>query len=176
VRKAFKGVFGAGGRDIRTVYEVGHNNLKFERHTVDGVEKELLVHRKGATRALGPGSPGIPDRYRAVGQPVLVGGTMGTSSYILVGTEKGMTETFGSAVHGAGRRMSRKQALKEYRGDSIIGALEARGIIVRVHSKPGLAEEAPGAYKDVENVVAIMEGALVNRRVVRLRPMVCVKG
>ena len=176
VRKAFREVFGAGGRDIRTVYEVGHNNLKFERHMIDGAEKELLIHRKGATRAFGPGKAGIPDRYRAVGQPVLVGGTMGTSSYILVGTEKGMAETFGSAVHGAGRRKSRKQALKEYRGDKIIGTLAAQGIIVRVHSKAGVAEEAPGAYKDVENVVAIMEGAGINRRVVRLRPMICVKG
>ena len=101
---------------------------------------------------------------------------MGTSSYILVGTERGMQETFGSAVHGAGRRKSRKQALKEYRGDNIIRMLAAQGVAVRVHSKPGLAEEAPGAYKDVENVVAIMEGALVNRRVARLKPMICVKG
>ena len=176
VRKAFKSVFGLDGRDISTLYEVGHNNLKFERHVVDGIEKELLVHRKGATRALGPGSPGIPDRYREVGQPVLVGGTMGTASYILVGTQRGMEETFGSAIHGAGRRQSRKQALKEYRGEAVIRKLAAEGIVVRVHSKPGVAEEAPGAYKDVENVVGIMEGAGVNRRVVRLKPMVCVKG
>jgi tRNA-splicing ligase RtcB len=176
VREAFRGVFGSGAGDIRTVYEVGHNNLKFERHTVGGIEKELLIHRKGATRAFPAESPGIPEAYRAVGQPVLVGGTMGTSSYILVGTEKGMEETFGSAVHGAGRRKSRKQALREYGGDNIIGALAAQGIAVRVHSRSGLAEEAPGAYKDVENVVAIMEGALVNRRVVRLKPMICVKG
>ena len=101
---------------------------------------------------------------------------MGTCSYILVGTEKGMAETFGSAVHGAGRRKSRKQALKDYRGDSIIATLARDGIVVRVHSKQGLAEEAPGAYKDVEKVVAIMEGAGVNRRVVRLKPIVCVKG
>jgi tRNA-splicing ligase RtcB len=176
VRRAFKEVFGADAAGMRTMYEVGHNNLKFERHLLDGVETELLVHRKGATRAFGPMSPGLPDRYREAGQPVLVGGTMGTSSFVLVGTEKGMEETFGSAVHGAGRRKSRKQALREYRGDSIIGKLDESGIVVRVHSRPGLAEEAPGAYKDVENVVAIMEGAGVNRRVVRLRPMVCVKG
>jgi tRNA-splicing ligase RtcB len=176
VRKAFRGVFGIGIRDIKTMYEVGHNNLKFERHTVDGVERELLIHRKGATRAFGPGRAGIPDRYRTVGQPVLVGGTMGTSSYVLVGTERGMEETFGSAVHGAGRRKSRKQALREYRGETVIKKLAAEGVVVRVHSKPGVAEEAPGAYKDVENVVMIMEGAGVNRRVVRLRPLVCVKG
>ena len=176
VRRVFKKVFSMSDRDIRTFYEVGHNNLKFERHTVDGVDKELLIHRKGATRAFGPGSPGIPARYRAIGQPVLVGGTMGTYSYVLVGTERGMEETFGSAIHGAGRRKSRKQALKEYRGDSVINELGKKGIVVRVHSKQGVAEEAPGAYKDVENVVAIMEGAGVNRRVVRLKPMVCIKG
>jgi tRNA-splicing ligase RtcB len=176
VRKAFGRVFGDEAKGLRTVYEVGHNNLKFERHAVDGAETELLVHRKGATRAFGPGSPGLPDRYRSVGQPVLVGGTMGTSSYVLVGTERGMDETFGSAVHGAGRRTSRKQALREYRGESIIKDLAAKGILVRVHSRSGVAEEAPGAYKDVDRVVAIMEGAGVNRRVVRLRPMVCVKG
>ena len=176
VRKAFKEVFGAEGERVRTMYEVGHNNLKFERHILDGVETDLLIHRKGATRAFGPNSAGLPERYRAIGQPVLVGGTMGTCSYVLIGTEKGMEETFGSAIHGAGRRKSRKQALKEYRGDHIIAELAARGIVVRVHSKPGVAEEAPGAYKDVENVVGIMEGAGVNTRVVRLKPMVCVKG
>jgi tRNA-splicing ligase RtcB len=176
VRKAFKEVFGAEGERVRTMYEVGHNNLKFERHILDGVETDLLIHRKGATRAFGPMSAGLPERYRAIGQPVLVGGTMGTCSYVLIGTEKGMEETFGSAIHGAGRRKSRKQALKEYRGDHVIGELAARGIVVRVHSKPGVAEEAPGAYKDVENVVGIMEGAGVNTRVVRLKPMVCVKG
>jgi tRNA-splicing ligase RtcB len=176
VRKVFKRVFAVGDSDIRVLYEVGHNNLKFERHHVNGVEKELLVHRKGATRAFPAGSPGIPERYREAGQPVLVGGTMGTSSYVLVGTPRGMEETFGSAVHGAGRRKSRKQALREYRGDRIINELAGEGVILRVHSRHGVAEEAPGAYKDVENVVAIMEGAGVNRRVVRLKPMACVKG
>ena len=176
MRKAFKEVFGAEGERVRTMYEVGHNNLKFERHILDGAATDLLIHRKGATRAFGPMSAGLPERYRAIGQPVLVGGTMGTCSYVLIGTEKGMEETFGSAIHGAGRRKSRKQALKEYRGDHVIGELAARGIVVRVHSKPGVAEEAPGAYKDVENVVGIMEGAGVNTRVVRLKPMVCVKG
>jgi len=176
VRRVFKRVFSLGDGDIRMLYEVGHNNLKFERHRVDGVERALLVHRKGATRAFGPGSFGLPPRYAAVGQPVLVGGTMGTCSYVLIGTERGMEETFGSAVHGAGRRTSRKQALREYRGDAIIRELAGGGIVVRVHSTHGVAEEAPGAYKDVERVVAIMEGAGVNRRVARLRPLVCVKG
>ncbi len=176
VRKVFKRVFSISDSAIRTMYEVGHNNLKFERHEINGKEKLLLVHRKGATRAFGSGRPEVSERYRSVGQPVIVGGTMGTSSYILVGTEKGMEETFGSAVHGAGRRKSRKQALREYRGERIIEDLDDRGIIVKVHSKRGAAEEAPGAYKDVDRVVSIMEGAGVNRRVVRLKPIICVKG
>jgi len=176
VRSVFNEVFGLSYREIRTIYEVGHNNLKFERHMVDGKERLLLVHRKGSTRAFSAGRPEIPPRYREVGQPVLVGGTMGTCSFILVGTERGMEETFGSAVHGAGRLKSRKQALKEYRGTSIIEELERNGIIVRAHSKRGAAEEAPGAYKDVERVVNVMEGAGVNRKVVRLRPLICIKG
>jgi len=176
VRTVFKEVFGLSYNDIRTLYEVGHNNLKFERHVVNGKERLLLVHRKGATRAFSAGRPEVPARYREVGQPVLVGGTMGTSSFILVGTEQGMDETFGSAVHGAGRRKSRKQALREFRGSSIIEELEKRGIVVRAHSKRGAAEEAPGAYKDVERVVDIMEGAGVNKKAVRLRPIICIKG
>jgi tRNA-splicing ligase RtcB len=176
VRNAFKKTFAVPDGAVRTLYEVGHNNLKFERHEIDGVRKELLVHRKGATRAFGAGRPEVPAPYRSVGHPVLVGGTMGTSSFILIGTDRGMHETFGSAVHGAGRLKSRKQALREYRGERIIGDLGGRGILVKVHSKRGAAEEAPGAYKDVEHVVGIMEGAGVNRRVVRLTPVVCVKG
>lgn len=176
VRRVFKDLFALSDSSIRTLYEVGHNNLKLEHHVVDGVERELLVHRKGATRAFAAGRPEIPQRYRAVGQPVLVGGTMGTCSFVLVGTERGMQETFGSAVHGAGRRASRKQALREYRGESVIAELARKGIVVRVHSARGVAEEAPGAYKDVERVVAIMEGAGVSKRVARLRPLICVKG
>ncbi|MBD3180431.1 MAG: RNA-splicing ligase RtcB [Candidatus Latescibacteria bacterium] len=176
VRKAFNGVFATSENDIRTVYEVGHNNIKFEKHTVEGIEKELLVHRKGATRAFGPGRDEVPARYRAVGHPVLVGGTMGTSSYILAGTEKGMGETFGSAVHGAGRLKSRKQARKDVWGEDLINELKEEGILVRVHSKAGAAEEAPGAYKDVDRVVRAMEGAGVNRLVVRLKPVICIKG
>ncbi len=176
VRGVFRDLFSLGDSRMRTLYEVGHNNLKLEKHSVDGVERELLVHRKGATRAFAAGRAGMPERYRGVGQPVLVGGTMGTSSFVLVGTERGMEETFGSSIHGAGRRASRKQALREYRGENVIAELGRCGIVVRVHSKPGAAEEAPGAYKDVERVVGIMEGALVSRRVARLRPLVCVKG
>ena len=176
VRSAFREVFALGDEDIRTMYEVGHNNLKFETHEIDGIPRRLLIHRKGATRAFGAGRSEVPERYRGVGQPVLVGGTMGTASYVLIGTERGMSETFGSAVHGAGRRKSRKQALREYRGDSIIDELGERGILVKVHSRKGAAEEAPGAYKDVDRVVSIMEGAGVNSRVARLEPLVCIKG
>jgi tRNA-splicing ligase RtcB len=176
VRKAFKSVFKLREGDIRTMYEVGHNNLKFERHGIGGVEKNLLVHRKGATRAFAAGRTEVPPRYRGVGQPVIVGGTMGTASYILIGTGKGMNETFGSAVHGAGRRKSRKQALKEYWGETVVKELGEEGILIKVHSKKGAAEEAPGAYKDVDSVVSIMEGAGVNKRIVRLKPLICVKG
>jgi tRNA-splicing ligase RtcB len=176
IRNVFRDVLAVPLAGMRTLYEVGHNNLKLERHAVGGVERELLVHRKGATRAFAAGRPEIPERYRGVGQPVLVGGTMGTCSFILVGTERGMEETFGSSIHGAGRRKSRKQALRDYRGDGVIAELDRGGIVVRAHSRAGLAEEAPGAYKDVERVVAVMEGAGVSRRVARLRPLVCVKG
>ncbi len=176
VRNVFKEQFAIGDSGIGMLYEVGHNNLKFERHEVNGVMRKLLVLRKGATRAFGPGRREVPGRYRPVGQPVLVGGTMGTCSFVLVGTEQGMDETFGSAVHGAGRLKSRKQALRQYRGETVIRDLAGEGIIIRVHSKRGAAEEAPGAYKDVERVVAIMEGAGVNKRVVRLKPMICIKG
>ncbi|MCX6354708.1 MAG: RtcB family protein [Candidatus Aureabacteria bacterium] len=175
-RKCVCQVFGTDADSIRILYDVGHNTAKLERHRVGGREKLLLVHRKGATRAFAAGSPGIPAAYRGVGHPVLVGGTMGTYSFILRGTEKGMEETFGSSVHGAGRLKSRTQALKEFRGERIVGELRTRGIIVRPHSMPGAAEEAPGAYKDVEEVVKVMEGAGVSTRVVRLRPMICVKG
>jgi len=176
IRGVFRDVFGVPAGGMRTLYEVGHNNLKLERHVVGGAAKTLYVHRKGATRAFAAGRPEIPERYRGAGQPVLVGGTMGTCSFILVGTERGMEETFGSSIHGAGRRTSRKQALRDYRGENVLAGLARKGIAVRVHSRAGAAEEAPGAYKDVERVVAVMEGAGVSRRVARLRPILCVKG
>ena len=176
VRRAFQGFFSLGDEAIRTIYEVGHNNLKFETHLVDGERKRLLVHRKGATRAFGPGRPEVPAAYREVGHPVLVGGTMGTASFVLVGTARGMEETFGSSVHGAGRLFSRKKALGTWRSERVIEDLGREGIVVRTHGKKSAAEEAPGAYKDVEDVVAVMEGAGVSRRVVRLRPIICIKG
>jgi tRNA-splicing ligase RtcB len=175
-RKAFQEVLGITPEEIETLYEVAHNMAKFETHTVNGKEVELLVHRKGSTRAFGPGRKELPERYRDVGQPVLVGGTMGTSSYILRGTEKGMDEAFGSAIHGAGRHLSRRQAKKQYRGDKLVRELAHQGILIKAHSNAGVAEEAPGAYKDVVNVVEIMDRAGINRMVARLKPLICVKG
>ncbi|MDH7485855.1 MAG: RtcB family protein [Anaerolineae bacterium] len=176
VRVAFKKALGTPERQIETLYEVPHNIAKLERHVVDGVERELIVHRKGATRAFGPGRPELPAAYRAVGQPVLVGGTMGTHSYILCGTSRGLKETFGSALHGAGRSLSRNQAKKQFWGGDVIKELGTRGIIIRAHSKAGVAEEAPGAYKDVLQVVDVMHNAGIVRKVARLRPVICVKG
>ncbi len=175
-REAFHQVLRVRPNEITTLYEIAHNTAKVEEHEVDGVRKELIVHRKGATRAFGPGRPELPEAYRDVGQPVLVGGTMGTCSYILRGTQKAMDETFGSALHGAGRTLSRKQATKQFWGETIIQELDERGILIRAHSKKGVAEEAPGAYKDVETVVDIMHQAGIIRKVARVRPLICIKG
>ncbi|MFX1282640.1 MAG: RtcB family protein [Promethearchaeota archaeon] len=169
VRQAFRKVFNT---DVRQLYDIGHNTCKFEVH--DG--KEVLVHRKGSTRAFGPNNPVLPSSYRKVGQPVLIGGTMGTSSFILTGTELGMSETFGSACHGAGRSMSRKAAKKKYWGKTVVQDLADKGIMVRAHSFAGVAEEAPGAYKDVVQVVNAMHDAGVVKKVVQVKPVGVVKG
>ncbi len=161
---------------LELLYDVSHNTCKVERHVVDGRERELWVHRKGATRAFGPGHPELPRALRAVGQPVLIGGSMGTASYVLVGTEQGMRLAYGSACHGAGRAMSRHQAAKRWRGGSVIRALEARGILVRSPSLRGVAEEAPEAYKDVTQVVEAAEHAGLARVVARVEPLICIKG
>ena len=161
---------------LELLYDVSHNTCKQEFHEVNGETRELYVHRKGATRAYGPGHPSLPEDLQNAGQPVLIGGSMGTASYILAGTRESMALAFGSACHGAGRSMSRREATRHWQGRTIQSELAERGIIIRSPSYRGIAEEAPGAYKDVENVVAIMEGAGVNKRVVRLKPMVCVKG
>ena len=175
-RLVFQKVLRTRPEDMPTLYEVGHNNAKVEYHEVDGQVRQLVVHRKGATRAFGPGWEELPERYRAVGQPVLVGGTMGTASFILHGTQLGMEATFGSALHGAGRVMSRRQAKRSYWGEDVMKDLRAEGIIIRAHSKAGVAEEAPGAYKDVEQVVNVMHNAGIIRKVARVRPWICVKG
>jgi tRNA-splicing ligase RtcB len=169
VRQVFQKVFHI---DIRQLYDIGHNTCKFEDH--DG--KKVLVHRKGATRAFGPNHPEIPTKYRNAGQPVLIGGTMGTSSFILTGTDLGMKETFGSACHGAGRSMSRKRAKKRFWGKDVAKDLAKKGITIHAHSYAGVAEEAPGAYKDVEHVVNAMHDAGVVRKVVQVRPVGVVKG
>jgi len=175
-RQAFGRVLGTKPSDVATLYEIGHNTCKFERHKIDGMEKKLLVHRKGATRAFGPNRPEIPAAYASIGQPVLVGGTMGTASYILHGTDKAMEETFGTAVHGAGRFLSRQQAKRRWHGKTLVAELAAQGIIIRGHSLPGVAEEAPGAYKPVDQVVDVMHKAGLARKVVRVRPLISIKG
>jgi tRNA-splicing ligase RtcB len=158
------------------LYDVSHNTCKVEEHAVDGKTQKLYVHRKGATRAFGPGHPDIPAALRAVGQPVLIGGSMGTGSYVLVGTKEGEARSFASACHGAGRAMSRHQAYRTWKGRQVVDELAARGIIIRSPSSRGVAEEAPGAYKDVTAVVDAADVAGLARRVARLEPLVCVKG
>ena len=143
---------------------------------LDGQKKKLCVHRKGATRAFGPGFQELPLEYRDIGQPVLIGGTMGTNSYILKGTTQAMEDTFGSACHGAGRAMSRMQAKKLFRAENLIDELKEKGIIIKGHSLRGIAEEAPGSYKDVHKVVDVMSKAGVIDKVALLSPIIVVKG
>lgn len=161
---------------LTTLYDVSHNTCKLEKHRWQGRERLLYVHRKGATRALGPGHPDLPAEYRAVGQPVIIGGSMGTGSYVLAGTAESEAKAWSSASHGAGRAMSRKQALKHWRGRELIDELKSRGILIRTKSLRGAAEEAPGAYKDVDLVAEATERAGLARRVAFLRPKVCIKG
>ena len=161
---------------LEILYDVSHNTCKLEEHDVGGVMKRLFVHRKGATRAFGPGHPGLPEAFRATGQPVLIGGTMGTASYILVGTPETEAAGFSSSCHGAGRQMSRHQALRLWSGRQLIDQLAAEGIIIRSPSQRGVAEEAPGAYKDVEAVVDAAHAAKLSSKVARLEPVICIKG
>jgi tRNA-splicing ligase RtcB len=158
------------------IYDIAHNMAKVETHEIDGRQVKVCVHRKGATRAFGPGSAVLPDVYRDIGQPVLVPGSMGTASWVLVGTENAMAHTFGSTCHGAGRTMSRSQAKKTVWGAELREELEAGGIRIRAGSMPGLAEEAPIAYKDVDRVVEVVHGAGIARKVARLEPLVVIKG
>jgi tRNA-splicing ligase RtcB len=160
----------------RLLYDVCHNVAKRERHLVDGAEREVLVHRKGATRAFGPGDARVPEPYRAVGQPVLIPGDMGRYSYVLAGTARAMQDTFGSSCHGAGRLLSRGQALKAARGRSIARELADRGITVLSRGHKTLGEEMSEAYKDVADVVAVMARAGITRLVARLEPMGVIKG
>ncbi len=161
---------------LHQVYDIAHNIGKIETYHVEGKKIRVCVHRKGATRAFGPGSPELPDVYRGIGQPVLVPGSMGTASWVLVGTEESMARSWGSSCHGAGRVLSRRQAKREIRGDRLHDELEKSGILIRAGSMPGLAEEAPRAYKDVDEVVETVSGAGIARKVARLRPLAVIKG
>jgi tRNA-splicing ligase RtcB len=174
VRKALVGI--VPDAEAALLYDVSHNTCKVESHEINGQVKRLFVHRKGATRALGPGHPDLPPALATLGQPVLIGGTMGTASYVLVGTSEGETRSFGSSCHGAGRSMSRHAAAKRWHGRQIIKELATRGILVRSPSPRGVAEEAPGAYKDVTAVVDAADEAGLSRTVARLEPVICVKG
>ncbi len=182
VRESFRKIFRQDPESLgmEIVYDVAHNIAKIEEHEVKtdgGTEKRrLVVHRKGATRAFGPGHPAIPPEYREFGQPVLIPGDMGSASYLLVGTQRAMEETFGSTCHGAGRVMSRHKATSRFRGDQIIRELARRKIYVRAESKRVVAEEAPQAYKDVDDVVRVADGAGISRLVARFRPLGVVKG
>jgi tRNA-splicing ligase RtcB len=178
VRESFEQVFQMGPKKLglELVYDVAHNIAKIEEHEVNGKRKKLCVHRKGATRAFPPGHPEVPEAYRATGQPVLIPGDMGRYSFVLVGTQKALTETFGSTCHGAGREMSRHAALKMAKGRSIVRELAAKGIVVRGAGRATIDEEISEAYKDVEQVVDVTHGAGISKKVAKLKPLGVIKG
>jgi len=177
-RQAFSKVMGQSPEDLdmSLIYDVAHNIGKVEEHTIDGQKKKVVVHRKGATRAFPPGHPDVPSKYRNIGQPVLIPGTMGTASYILMGNERGMDLSFGSTAHGAGRFMSRSRAKKQFFGKEIQDKLASEGIIVRATKGIVIAEEAPGAYKDVDEVVKVSDSLGIATKAIRLRPIGVIKG
>ncbi len=175
-RRAFEETFRTGAADLRQVYDIAHNMGKIETHVVDGQQMKVCVHRKGATRAFGPGAPGLPPEYQHTGQPVLVPGSMGTASWVLAGVESSMTRSFGSTCHGAGRVWSRSRAKREVRGDELRRRLQSEGIQIRAGSLSGLAEEAPEAYKNVDDVIETVTAAGIARKVARLKPVVVIKG
>jgi tRNA-splicing ligase RtcB len=178
IRRSFEQVLHSKVRstNLRQVYDIAHNMAKVERHEYLGETVEVVVHRKGATRAFGPGFDGLPEEYQPIGQPVLVPGSMGTASWVLAGTPGSMEQTFGSTCHGAGRTMSRQKAKQNIRGDQLRDEMEKDGISVRAGSMPGLAEEAPEAYKDVDEVVKVVSGAGIARKVARIVPVAVIKG
>ncbi|MCX7990949.1 MAG: RtcB family protein [Proteobacteria bacterium] len=177
-REAFMKVLGMSPKELglSLIYDVAHNIAKIEDHLVNGEKKRLIVHRKGATRAFPPNHTELPDKYRDIGQPVIIPGDMGRASYILIGTERAMTETFGSTCHGAGRVLSRHQAIKRAKGRSIKKEMEAKGILVMSAGRETLAEEMSEAYKDITDVVDVVHSAGISRKVARLRPLGVVKG
>jgi len=176
VRKAWRNIFGGPYSDIRVVYDIAHNIAKIEEHALNGEKEKLIVHRKGATRAFGPGHPDLPEIYSKMGQPVLIPGSMGTGSYILAGTSESMNTTFGSTCHGAGRRMSRTDAKKQVDAHTLVKELRKQNIYVQAGSNSGVAEEAPLAYKDVDLVVDTVEKARLARRVAKMKPVGVIKG
>lgn len=161
---------------IDLIYDVSHNTCKEEFHEIDGKKKRLFVHRKGATRALGPGHPQLPKAVSHIGQPVIIGGSMGTGSYVLAGVKGSEHKSFSSACHGAGRAMSRHQAMKKWNGKDIVDKLAQQAILIRSGSYRGVAEEAPGAYKDVHSIVDAAEMSGLAKKVAKLIPIICVKG
>jgi len=175
VRKAWKSVLGEKAGKLATLYDVAHNIIKKEKYEIDGKEIEVAIHRKGATRAFPPGHPEIPEKYREVGQPVILPGSMGTASYVMVGTKEG-EEAFYSTCHGSGRTMSRHAAIKRFPGSKVVQDLEKKGIIVKCHSFRGIAEEAPLAYKDIESVVNVVHNAGLSKKVAKLVPLAVIKG
>jgi len=175
VRLAWKQILGEKASPLISLYDVAHNIAKIEKHNVDGKEVEVVLHRKGATRAFPPGHPEIPKKYQGVGQPVLIPGSMGTASYVLVGTKEGREAWF-STCHGAGRTMSRHEAMRRVSGQEVVNRLESKGIIVKCWSLRGIAEEAPMAYKDVDNVVEVVHNAGLSRKVAKLKPLAVIKG
>jgi tRNA-splicing ligase RtcB len=176
VRKAFKTIFNISPKNIEQVYDVAHNIIKKESYDIDGKMKELYIHRKGATRAFGPGNPEIPKKYQKIGQPILIPGSMGTASFVLVGTATAAEKSFASTAHGAGRVMSRHEANKQYTGEGTKKELEQKNIFVKAASWKGISEEAPGAYKDIDEVVKVSHNAGIGNLVVRLKPIGVVKG
>lgn len=178
IREGFAHIFKQSAEDLELnlVYDVAHNIAKVEEYVIDGKEKKVVVHRKGATRAFGPGNRELPPVYRETGQPVILGGSMETGSHLLVGTEKAMQETFGSTAHGSGRTMSRTQAKREIRGDKLQQQMHQKGIYVKAVSMPGLAEEAGIAYKDINEVVETLHIAGISKKVAGLKPIANIKG
>lgn len=178
VRESFIHALGRGPRDLgmNLIYDVAHNIAKVEEHIINGKKMKVVVHRKGATRAFPPGHPELPDAYKEIGQPVIIPGDMGRASYVLIGTERGMKESFGSTCHGAGRVLSRHQAIKRAKGRSIRREMEDMGVTVRYTGRGTLAEEMPEAYKDISNVVDVVHRAGLSKKVAKLRPLGVIKG
>ena len=174
VRKAFKRIFNT--KELKMIYDVAHNIIKLEEYEIDGVKKKLYIHRKGATRAFGPNHPELPEKYKEIGQPIIIPGSMGTASYVLVGTKESAEKSFASTAHGAGRVMSRHEASKQFRGEAVKQELEKQHIHVKAASWKGISEEAPGVYKDIDEVIKVSHEAKIGNPVVRLRPLGVVKG